>query len=63
MEGTFIVNGSIKLILKPQSELEVQMLTELLKQPIEATQIATMQVGTVQYTNAVVITQQGPKQG
>ncbi len=56
MTCTWIKNGQIKLVIRPDDEIEAAMLRELLKQPIEATQVSTLQVGDVQYANAAVIT-------
>ena len=56
MTCTWIKNGTIKLVIRPDDEIEAAMLKELMKQPIEGTSVATMQVGDIQYANAVIIT-------
>jgi len=56
MTCTWIKNGQIKLIIRPDDEIELAMMRELLKGPIEGTIIATMQVGDIQYANSMLIT-------
>jgi len=56
MKTTFICNGKLQLICTPETELEKQLLTELFRLPVEATQVATMPVGDKTHANCVVIT-------
>lgn len=55
MTCTWIKNGHIKLVIRPDDDIEKAMLDELLKQPIEGRQVSTMQIGDVQYANSVII--------
>lgn len=61
MTCTWIKNGQIKLVIRPDDEIELAMMKELLKSPIEGTIVATMQVGDVQYANSAIITPQTTK--
>lgn len=60
MTCTWVKNGCIKLIIRPDDKIEESLMAELLKGPIEGTIVAVMQVGDIQYSNSMIITTQAP---
>lgn len=59
MTVTTIMNGSMKLILTPTTELERSILAEIFRGPVDATSVSTMQIGDSNHANCVIIS---PKQ-
>lgn len=61
MKAILVKNGKLQLILAPSDEVDKILLTQLSKTPVEMHKHSTLQVGTENVTDAIVIMAAEPK--